>query len=102
MKTKFFANSVVADSSLGVRQIRVIANSGQQDLVGDVLVAAGCQLGNYNKKNAVVLDGHDHTKPVGTAHVYVVGERLEAVVTFAPLGASPDADASALWPRPVF
>jgi HK97 family phage prohead protease len=92
MKTKFFADSVVADSSLGERQIKVIANSGQQDLVGDVLVAAGCQLGNYNQRNPIVLDGHNRDKPVGTAKVYIVGERLEATITFAPLGASPDAD----------
>ena len=92
MKTKFFANSVVADSKLGARQIKVIANSGQQDLVGDVLVAAGCQLGNYNQRNPIVLDGHNRDKAVGTAKVYIVGERLEATITFAPLGASPDAD----------
>jgi hypothetical protein len=31
-------------------------------------------------------------KPVGTAKVYVAGERLEAVIDFAPLGASNGAD----------
>ena len=39
-----------------------------------------------------MLANHDRTKPVGTARVYAVGDRLEAVIDFAPLGASRDAD----------
>ena len=43
MKYKFLASAIVGDASLGERQIRVIANSGNADRVGDVLVAAGCR-----------------------------------------------------------
>ena len=46
---------------------------------------------NY-RKNPIVLSGHDRMKPVGTAKVYVSGERLEAVITFADAGASKEAD----------
>jgi hypothetical protein len=91
MQRKFLASAVVADPTLGERQIRVIANSGKSDRVGDVLVASGCVLDNY-RKNPIVLSGHDRMKPVGTARVYVAGKRLEAVVTFADAGASKEAD----------
>jgi hypothetical protein len=79
VKHKFLSGAVIADSTLSDRQIRVIANSGRVDRVGDVLVASGCMLDNY-RKNPIVLSGHDRMKPVGTARVYVAGERLEAVI----------------------
>jgi HK97 family phage prohead protease len=91
MQRKFLASAVVADATLSDRQIRVVANSGKSDRVGDVLVASGCVLDNY-RKNPIVLSGHDRMKPVGTAKVYVAGERLEAVITFAPAGTSKEAD----------
>jgi HK97 family phage prohead protease len=91
MRHKFLPGSIVADPTLGARQIKVTANSGQLDRVGDVLVASGCKLDNY-RRNPIVLNSHDPTKPVGTARVYVAGDRLEAIIDFAPLGASRDAD----------
>jgi HK97 family phage prohead protease len=91
MKTKFIPDAIVADSTLGPRQIKVVANSGEPDRVGDILVASGCKLDNY-KKNPIVLSGHDTSKAVGTAHVYVAGSRVEAIITFAPAGASREAD----------
>ena len=91
MNTKFLPGSVVADPTLGARQVRVIANSGLPDRVGDILEAAGCDLRSY-RKNPIVLFQHDPTRPVGNASVSVVGSRLEATITFAPAGASRDAD----------
>jgi hypothetical protein len=87
MQRKFLAGAVVQDSSLSDRQILVIANSGQPDRVSDVLIASGCVRTNY-EKNPIVLLGHDPMRPVGNAKLYVVGEQLRALITFAPLGAS--------------
>ena len=91
MNTNFLPGSVIPDSTLGARQVKVVANSGQPDRVGDVLVASGCDLRNY-RKNPVVLWQHDPARPVGNASVYVAGEQLQAIITFAPAGASRDAD----------
>jgi hypothetical protein len=44
MLRKYMDGAAVADSSLSDRQIRVVGNSGQPDRVGDVLIAAGCDL----------------------------------------------------------
>ena len=49
MNTKFLPGSVIPDSTLGARQVKVVANSGLPDRVGDVLVASGCDLRNYRK-----------------------------------------------------
>ena len=54
MNTKFLPGSVVADPTLGARQVRVIANSGLPDRVGDILEASGCDLRSY-RKNPIVL-----------------------------------------------
>ena len=91
MKHKFHDGAVIADPTLGARQIQVVANSGKPDRVGDIIVASGVDLRPY-KPNNVVLDGHDRMKPIGNADVYVAGEKLMALITFAPKGASPDAD----------
>jgi HK97 family phage prohead protease len=91
MNTKFLPGSVIPDATLGARQVKVVANSGLPDRVGDVLVASGCDLRNY-RKNPVVLWQHDPARPVGNASVYVAGDQLHAVITFAPAGASRDAD----------
>jgi len=49
MQLKVFNGHAGVDPTLGTRQIRVVANSGQSDRVGDVLVASGCKLDNYLK-----------------------------------------------------
>jgi HK97 family phage prohead protease len=88
---KFTSGSVIADSALGDRQIRVVANSGKSDRVKDVLVAKGCQLENY-KANPIVLADHDPTKPIGNFAPEIKGDSVEGVITFAPAGISPKAD----------
>jgi hypothetical protein len=52
MKHKFLSCAVIADSTLGDRQIRVVANRGRPDRVGDILVASGCALDNYRKNRS--------------------------------------------------
>jgi HK97 family phage prohead protease len=51
----------------------------------------GCVLTNY-RKNPIVLADHDRTKPIGNAEVVVRNGALEALITFAPHGASEKAD----------
>ena len=91
MQRKFMAGAVVRAAELGERQIRVVASTATPDRVGDVMVAEGCQLGNYRLNN-IVLRNHDPNKPVGTAEVEIINGRVEAVITFAPPGASANAD----------
>lgn len=88
---KFISGAVVADSSLGERQIRVIASDATVDRVGDVMVPKGCVLDDY-LKNDVVLADHDGTKPIGNAAIDISDTRVEAVITFAPKGISAIAD----------
>jgi hypothetical protein len=88
---KFISGSVIADSALGDRQIRVIANSGKSDRVKDVLVAKGCQLENY-KANPIVLANHDHNEAIGNFSPEIKGDSVEGIITFAPAGISVEAD----------
>jgi HK97 family phage prohead protease len=88
---KFFSGAVVADRTLSDRQVRVIASTPTPDRDGDILAPSGCVLTNYNR-NPIVLAGHDPAQPVGNARVSVLPDRVEAVITFAPAGASPIAD----------
>jgi len=90
MPMKFMPAAVVADPSLGDRQIRVVANSGKSDRVGDVLVAKGCMLQNYSA-NPIVLANHDISCPVGN-FAPEIKDRVEGVISFAPAGISAKAD----------
>jgi HK97 family phage prohead protease len=90
VKKKFYDGAVVQDA-LGERQIRVVASDPTPDRAGDVVVPAGCVLVNY-RKNPIVLADHDQTKPIGNAEAVVRNGRLEALITFAPAGASEKAD----------
>lgn len=88
---KYIPAAVASDGALTDRQVRVIASSGATDRVGDIVVPGGCRLDAY-RKNPIVLADHDSTKPVGTAAIEVKANRVEAVITFAPAGASEVAD----------
>ena len=88
---KFSAGAVVKTAGLGPREIRVVASTPTQDRVGDILEPGGCKLDSY-RKNPIVLADHDPSTPVGTARPVVVGDRLEATITFAPAGISAKAD----------
>lgn len=90
MPLKYVSAKIVEDATLGERQVRVVANSGQPDRVGDILVAKGCLLKNY-ASNPIVLADHDPTKPIGNFAAEIT-ECVEGVVTFAPQGISAKAD----------
>ena len=91
MKRKYVSAATMADATLGDRQIRVVASTAARDRVKDIMVAAGCDLSNY-ASNPIVLAQHDPDHPIGTAKVSIVGDRVEALIEFAPLGASRKAD----------
>ncbi len=91
MIRKFSLGSVLSDSTLGPRQIRVVASDATPDRVKDVMVAGGCRVESY-RKNPIVLADHDRTSPIGTAEIEIKGGRVEALVTFAPEGISTKAD----------
>ena len=87
---KFLSGVVVADSTLGARQIRVVANSGKADRVKDTLKAAGCVLDNY-RLNPIVLADHNPAAPIGNFAPEIT-DQVEGVLTFAPQGVSAKAD----------
>jgi HK97 family phage prohead protease len=87
---KFLSGS--AFTTVGDRQIRAVCSNEQVDRVGDIVVQAGIQLQNF-RKNPIILFGHDPLQPVGKAvSVQVTGGQLEALIEFAPAGASQKAD----------
>ena len=83
--------SVVADGTLGERQIRVVASDPSVDRVKDVMVPEGCILDGY-KSNPIVLFNHDPHSPVGNAAVAIQNGRVEALIDFAQKGISAKAD----------
>jgi HK97 family phage prohead protease len=89
--TKDIGTIVPQATGIGSRQIRVIASTQTPDRVGDIVVLSGLQLDNY-RRNPIVLANHSPDCPIGTAQVEVKSGRLEALVTFAPAGASEEAD----------
>lgn len=91
MKRKYISGATLSDATLGDRQIRVIASTATPDRVKDQMIAAGCILDNY-ARNPIVLAQHDPDHPIGTAKASIAGDHIEALITFAPLGASRKAD----------
>lgn len=90
-KRKFLAGAVVQDKTLGERQIRVVVSTPTPDRVKDVMDPTGVDLSAY-RNNPIVLADHDRSSPIGTADIEVKSDRVEAVITFAPPGASAKAD----------
>jgi HK97 family phage prohead protease len=79
-------------TTVGERQIRVIASDATPDRMGDVLEAKGCQLDDF-RQNPVMLAQHDADKPIGRwPSIEVKNGRLEALGEFAPEGVSELAD----------
>ncbi len=91
LKHKFLPGAIVEDATLGARQIRVIVSTPTPDRVKDVLEPGGVDVSAY-RANPIVLADHDRTSPIGTAEIEIKSDRVEAVVTFAPAGASSKAD----------
>lgn len=75
------------------RTIDFVISSEAQDRDGDVIEAAGWELGNF-LKNPVVLFGHDHGGlPIGRAsNMRVEGGNLKASVEFATMDQNPLAE----------
>lgn len=91
LKHKFLPGAVVDDATLGERQIRVIVSTPTPDRVKDVLEPGGVDVSAY-RANPIVLADHDRTAPIGAAEIEIKTDRVEAVITFAPEGASAKAD----------
>lgn len=72
-------------------EFSVVASDEAVDSVGDVILASGWDLTQY-RRNPVVLFGHDHGTPVGTADVKVQGSELRAVIRLAKAGTSAAVD----------
>lgn len=73
-------------------EVEVIMSTGQLARDGHILEPRGCQLDNY-LRNPIILWNHDPEFPVGRAQdVKVDGDKIRALIKFAPLGASPKAD----------
>lgn len=91
LERKFLSGAVIADASLGERQIRVIASDSTVDRVKDVMVPKGCVLDGYVNNNIVLAD-HDAKSAIGNAEIEVKPDRVEGLITFAPKGISARAD----------
>jgi HK97 family phage prohead protease len=79
-------------STVGERQIRVIASDATPDRMGDILEPGGCQLDDF-RRNPIMLAQHDANQPIGSwPSIQVNGGRLEALGEFAPEGVSELAD----------
>lgn len=82
---------VAKAAGLGPRQILGIISTENPDRMGDIVVAAGGDLKAYRRNN-VVLGDHDRCVAIGNAEVEIKNNRVEALITFAPEGASEAAD----------
>ncbi len=89
MRYKDFPGAVFSAVGLGPRQVRAIASDASVDRDGDVLDPAGCDLSGYA---GIVLACHDQTEPVGKAAITRTPAALQALITFARVGASRKAD----------
>jgi HK97 family phage prohead protease len=89
MKYKDFPGAILPAAGLGARQVRAIASDASVDRDNDVLDPAGCDLSGYA---GIVLACHDQTEPVGKAAITRTRTAIEALITFARLGASRKAD----------
>lgn len=79
-------------SALGDDEVEVIMSTDILARDGHVLVPQGCRLNNY-AANPIVLWGHDPDQPLGNAPtVEIDGDKIRALVKFAPLGISARAD----------
>ena len=92
MRTASLSSSITKSATgLGPRQIRVVASTATPDRVKDIMEPTGVDLKNY-RANPIVLADHDRKSPIGKAFAQVVGNQLQAVITFAPAGVSTKAD----------
>jgi hypothetical protein len=77
--------------SLGARQILAVVSDPTLDRTNDVMRPEKCILDNY-RRNPIVLANHDPAHPTGTTTAAIKNNRVEALIDFAPAGASQVAD----------
>lgn len=90
---KFRSSLLTATTStLGDREVRVVASTSAAARDGHVLVAEGARLSNY-RANPIVLWQHDPEQPVGRSTSIAAREgKLVADIEFAPPGISTTSD----------
>src|SRR4051812_44610841 len=78
----------VTETETGERFLDVVASDESTDRYGDVIVAAGWNLSNF-QRNPVALWAHDHGAPIGTVeNIRIDGRRLLGRMHFAAAGVS--------------
>jgi HK97 family phage prohead protease len=80
-----------SDTTLGPREIRVVASTSVKDRAGDVMVPGGCEHKNFDV-NPIVIADHNPSLPIGNAKISVTNYAVMANITFAPPGISAKAD----------
>lgn len=91
MAVKFVTGSIKADSSLGPRQIRVIASDPTMDRAMDILEPSGCIV--RGKSLPVILDHNASVKDlVGRVVPEITSTAVKGLVTFLPEGIDQEAD----------
>ncbi|MDE2582756.1 MAG: HK97 family phage prohead protease [Rhodospirillales bacterium] len=79
-------------TTLGARQITVIASDGGRDRMGDILMPGGCVLENF-KRNPVVLAQHDAAQPIARcSQIEVSNGQVVATIDFPAEGVSARSD----------
>jgi HK97 family phage prohead protease len=79
-------------STVGERQVKVIASDGSIDRMGDQLMPWGCELEEY-RRNPVVLAQHDNTAPIARcSDIHVENAAVVATIDFPPPGTSERSD----------
>jgi HK97 family phage prohead protease len=75
-------------STVGERQIRVIASDATPDRMGNILEPTGCQLDEF-RRNPIILAQHNPEQPIGVwPQIEIRNGRLKALGEFAPEGVS--------------
>ena len=79
-------------STVSEREIRVIASDGTTDRMGDILVAAGCELERF-RRNPICLAQHDSNQPIGKcSSISIEGDKVLATIQFPPVGTNENSD----------
>jgi HK97 family phage prohead protease len=79
-------------STVGERQVKVIASDGSVDRMGDILVPYGVQLEEY-RRNPIVLAQHNAEEPIARcSDIHVENAAVVATINFPPAGTSERSD----------
>jgi HK97 family phage prohead protease len=90
--TTFIGTSTKFFSTVGERQVKVIASDGSVDRMGDILVPSGVELDEY-RRNPIVLAQHSSDEPIARcSYIGVEGGAVVATVDFPPAGISERSD----------